>query len=245
MSNDTPPPVPHPRRPYVPGVYSYCDSWCDRCRFQDRCRVYSSRVRMEAALARGEDGRAAFLDDDNSEPVTPQPWHAILDEAAAQTPEEAATIQKRLEELDAMTDSDPLVAHALAYATESERLLPALRSTVASDLILATALDTSSWHDFLLYVKMTRAVGGQLDEDGDADDEPVQNDANGTAKLVRVLIRESRDAWEVLAQVGTPQHDEVARRMIATLEELDDLVDARFPHAMAFVRPGFDEEIAE
>jgi hypothetical protein len=73
----------------------------------------------------------------------------------------------------------------------------------------------------------------------------VQSDANGTAKLVRLLIRESRDAWEVLAQVGSSESDELARGMIARLEALDALVDVRFPRAMDFVRPGFDVEPQE
>ena len=25
----------------VPGIYNYCDRWCERCRFQSRCRLIS------------------------------------------------------------------------------------------------------------------------------------------------------------------------------------------------------------
>jgi hypothetical protein len=35
---------------FIVGVYSYCDSWCDRCAFTSRCRVFADQREMEAAL---------------------------------------------------------------------------------------------------------------------------------------------------------------------------------------------------
>jgi len=242
MDNDTPSPVPN-RGQYVPGVYNYCDAWCQRCRFQDRCQVFSTRSRMEAALAYGGDGHAAFGEDHADDRATPQPWRATFEDPGEPTPAQTAAFQARADQIDALTDADPMVIQARAYATDTEEALLGLRLNVAGDPILSTALDTISWHDFLLFVKMSRAVSSQLDNDNE--DDPVQSDANGTAKLVRLLIRESRDAWEVLAQVGSSESDELARGMIARLEALDALVDVRFPRAMDFVRPGFDVEPQE
>jgi hypothetical protein len=73
------------------------------------------------------------------------------------------------------------------------------------------------------------------------DEDGFSMDANGTAKLVRLLIRESREAWQVLMQPGHAIGDGVPARMIARLDALDEAVAARFPDAMAFVRPGLDE----
>jgi hypothetical protein len=194
---------------------------------------------MEAALATGVTDLASAVERDGD--LTPQPWHATFEDPGEPTPAEAAAYKAEADRIDALTENDVLVVQARAYATEAERLLPALRASIAGDPVLGAALDTISWHDFLLYVKMARAISGQLEQDDDEDEDPIQTDPNGTAKLVRLLLKESRDAWEVLAQVGPGDHDDLAHGMIERLEELDELVEARFPHAMEFIRPGFDE----
>ena len=35
---------------FIVGVYNYCDSWCDRCPFTSRCRVFADKCEMEATL---------------------------------------------------------------------------------------------------------------------------------------------------------------------------------------------------
>src|SRR5688500_8259735 len=41
---------------FISGVYNYCVRWCDKCRFNDRCRVYDSeRAMMERHEILGED----------------------------------------------------------------------------------------------------------------------------------------------------------------------------------------------
>src|SRR5688572_14637812 len=46
---------------FIVGVYNYCDSWCDRCAFTSRCRVFADMRKMEATL------------DPNLEPVVTAP----------------------------------------------------------------------------------------------------------------------------------------------------------------------------
>ncbi len=33
---------------YIPGIYNYCDRWCERCPFQHRCRVFAEESRLSA-----------------------------------------------------------------------------------------------------------------------------------------------------------------------------------------------------
>ena len=90
-------------------------------------------------------------------------------------------------------------------------------------------------------MKVRRALGGLLYPLFDNDEDPVQTDANGTAKLVRLMIAESREAWNVLLQsCGGIQPGRLAG-MIDRLTMLDAGLARRFPRAMEFVRPGFDE----
>jgi hypothetical protein len=41
---------------FIVGVFNYCDRWCEKCRFNDRCRVYDSeRAMRERHEILGED----------------------------------------------------------------------------------------------------------------------------------------------------------------------------------------------
>jgi hypothetical protein len=32
---------------FIPGVYNYCDRWCERCPFTGRCRVFADEAEHE------------------------------------------------------------------------------------------------------------------------------------------------------------------------------------------------------
>ena len=76
----------------------------------------------------------------------------------------------------------------------------------------------------------------------DEERKAIRSDGDGCAKLARLVIAESREAWEVLMQVGRATANGVPAKMVERLEALDDEIAASFPRAMQFVRPGFDEE---
>jgi hypothetical protein len=41
---------------FIAGIYNYCDRWCERCRFTDRCQVFEREQKQwERHLLRGED----------------------------------------------------------------------------------------------------------------------------------------------------------------------------------------------
>jgi hypothetical protein len=51
---------------FIAGIFNYCDRWCERCRFTDRCQVYEQEQRQwERHLLRGEDpdDPAVFIKD--------------------------------------------------------------------------------------------------------------------------------------------------------------------------------------
>jgi hypothetical protein len=104
------------------------------------------------------------------------------------------------------------------------------RSIEAVEVIEALCLRIAS--------KTHRAITGALDPDFDPAD--VQSDANGSAKLVRLLVAESSAAWKVLMEAGRARANGVPAKLVRMLEDLDVGIDVRFPDAMSFIRPGFD-----
>jgi hypothetical protein len=95
----------------------------------------------------------------------------------------------------------------------------------------------------MIGAKVSRAVSGVAiaRESGDPDDDRIQRDFNGSAKVALLGIAESRRAWTVLMAEGKATANGVPAQAVRMLDELDAGVRARFPRAMAFVRPGFDE----
>jgi hypothetical protein len=235
---------PQRRSRFIEGIYNYCDHWCERCRFQTRCRVYRDmQVHLEGDASRPDLPLDAD-DDDRREPPSPE-IQAWLEEIE-QTPSESE--MRRFEEQyareKAAVEAHPLTRAADDYADITRRLLTVLEDgTEGTDPVLSGAFDTIGRFNLTIAVKTRRAVGGLMHEDDLDHEEGVQTDANGTAKLVRLLIRESRDAWLALDRADIGAAEGIPRTLINRLDNLDHAMATAFPLAMAFVRAGFDDDV--
>ena len=136
---------------------------------------------------------------------------------------------------------DPLVVRAEEYTDLAWRVSRALAPVAAArgDESVIHAVGTIEWFSTRVSSKTYRAVVGQAEEREPA--QQVQTDFNGSAKTALLGIGESRHAWELLMKAGKATADGVPAQAVTLLDALDAAVRMRFPHAMAFVRPGFDE----
>ena len=93
--------------------------------------------------------------------------------------------------------------------------------------------------------KIYRAISSSyLDYDlSQVGDHPVQNDANGSAKIALLMIEESKTAWNIITDTPSVLDRGLTRDLMARLEAIERDMRRRYPNAMSFVRPGFDEEI--
>jgi hypothetical protein len=236
--------------PLVPGVHNYCDRWCERCRFKTRCIVAVMHQRIDAARARGQEVSESDVLDELIPPYdgSPRPWLDEIVEAANRPPTEAEQreTERREHELEQRLEADTLLLDAREYGLMAERISSALiaRLSGRGDAVVLSALEAIAWHALCISAKTYRAVSGELlDEIWDMeDDDPLQADHNGSAKIARLMAAESRECWAVLMQVGRAVADGVPMKMIERLDRLDRDLAIRFPRAMEFVRPGFDEE---
>jgi hypothetical protein len=244
-----------PNLKMIPGVYRYCDYWCERCRFQQRCRVFRTHQRFDAAIASGKSIEEAIQIQCDANDEEPPPMKAserleresfvrMLNEAISRqpTPDELQAVEEWERRRDQAWERHPLSVASGEYADLSRALLDALRALVVArgDPIVAAAIETIGRFAFTIVVKTRRAIVGAVSLDDDDDEAVARNDCNGSAKLVRLLIAESLEAWRVLLHAGCG--DGVPVRMIERLESLDAGVARAFPDAMAFVRPGLDED---
>jgi hypothetical protein len=229
----------------ISGIYNYCHHRCEQCAFTGRC--FSFREEQRAARVHSE--------------------HCLADQVSANLTSATALMEARCERqgidfekirreaqteaanaeherVDAVVDRDPLLEAALRYSKEAYDIVDPLNNLSrfhAWAPAVGAAINTIAWYSGLIPAKIGRALYSAANDDYPGDDDPVQNDWNGSAKVARLAIAESIDAWRTLFEAGDTPVDASIRRTADALEEVDRGLATRFPLAMEFVRPGFDE----
>lgn len=228
----------------IEGIYNYCNRRCDRCPFTARCHLFRDLREVARThpdrkpLERVHDGFQRTFD-------LLEAWceregidfdQLRLDAHS----EEVAAERRRIDE----TRQDPLVKLAESYTLAALKLIERLERSAPFHTRppdVHESVETITIYAIAVASKIHRALSGVGRGDNEFEESPTQNDWNGSAKVARLLVAESRAAWETLLDVGRAAADSPLRRMVSLLDEIDAGVSERFPRAMEFVRPGFDE----
>jgi hypothetical protein len=246
---------------FIPGVYNYCDRWCERCPFTSRCMNY--------ALSEDE------LNKPESKDITNQAFwdklHDIFQETLEMVKETAEEMGIDLNTIDReeyaeqdemvhkMVKDQPHTQAAHAYAdmvnkwfdsnqnllkNKAEDLLSLAHAEIPGNRIdedvlkIQDCLEIVRWYQHQIYIKLCRASSGMIRGELE-DDEYFPQDANGSAKVSIIGIERSIAAWGGLLHEFPEQETSILNVLVA-LKKLLRQVDAAFPDARAFIRPGFD-----
>jgi hypothetical protein len=236
----------------IPGIYNYCNRRCERCAFTRRCFHYletcraisvecEGRLSVGRVVARSLEGSVDMLQLVGRQlgvDLIDRPGGAVSGGVAAAEPEDPMDGPKT------GPMADPLIRIAREYALTTWPIIRALRPIllVRGEAVLLEAMATLESFSAGISAKVFRAVWSP--NKIDAPEDRVQNDANGSAKTARLMIGEAREAWRTLMETGQATSDSVPARLVRLLDQLDAGLQSRFPNAMAFVRPGFDTELA-
>ena len=223
----------------ISGIYNYCDGRCPRCSFTQRCLTY---LDSQELISEPESERS--LADTLADSL--QRTSEMLAEAARregvdlEAPDDDRTSPGIGEDLDRHRQ-DPLAVRSREYAQLAWRIAQAVEpiAKARDDGPLVEAVETIDWFSSKISSKIYRAICGQAEGWGEQDE--IQTDFNGSAKVALIGIGESRRAWGVLMEKGRATADGVPAQAVRMLEALDSEMRDRFPRAMEFVRPGFDE----
>lgn len=138
------------------------------------------------------------------------------------------------------------------------------------DITVADAVDVIRWYQIFIAVKTFWAISGsssfagqevedealsfdcfsdEAEDDEDVDYDAVlmrsaKIDSHGSAKVALVAIARSTAAWRSL-QISLPEKSDTIQPLLVSLDQLRRSLEARFPRAHEFIRPGFDEIITE
>lgn len=246
---------------FIPGIYNYCDRWCERCSFTSRC--------MNFALSE------EHFDDPQSRDINNKAFWDKLSEIFQVTLEMVKETAKEqgidLASLDFEQAADEReTTRNLAENHECARLAKVYSETVknwfdsaeelfekkADDLNLQARLelpksnpaqeadslknsvDVIRWYQYFIYVKLVRAIRGTFEETSEGLDE-IPEDTNGSAKVALISIDRSIAAWGQMHR-HFPEREGDILDILVHLDRLRRKTEAIIPDARAFVRPGFD-----
>jgi hypothetical protein len=233
---------------FISGIYNYCDRWCERCPQTSRC--------LNFALSEEE-----FADPEAGD-IKNEPLWKKLSEVFSDTLElvkEAAEehgidldavdtdpIEEELNRKEEMAEDHEICRAAKVYSylvgdwlTSNPSLFSASPAFAGEDMGLEEALEVIRWYQHFIYVKLMRAVGGELEEREEGID-AFPRDSEGSAKIALIGIDRSIGAWGTI-YAGDLLHDEKILRFVAYLDRLREEVEKTFPKARSFIRPGFDK----
>jgi hypothetical protein len=226
----------------IAGIYNYCDRRCERCPFTVRCLQFRERRRPDAAREDEPIAVTVARSLERSLDMLRIIGRRLGIELGNDADDGPGTQVGRIRVRDARATGDALVERARHYAATVSPIAAALMPIVVmrGDPDLVDAVETIQSSAATIPARILRAVWSTAAAAGDGGE--VQTDANGSAKSARLLVGEARRAWTVLLDRGQATADGVPARLVALLEEIDGGLAARFPRAMAFIRPGFDTE---
>lgn len=229
---------------YIDFISAYCDSWCERCTFTERCSSFA----VKSALGMCDGDESAALELALGPPRVPGGGkHKNLEERMADALGDFEPSQKELDAIGRELDErrqrvarHPAAEASLDYAVASTRWLRGYRhGEQPADPAVREPMAIISWDSHLIHVKIMRALDGrdEYPEGAPFEKSAVQSDWNGSAKVALLSIERSERACRAVAAATA---DEAAAALAGSLARLRVVVTKDFPEAMAFRRPGFD-----
>jgi hypothetical protein len=256
---------------FIPGVYNFCDRWCERCPLTARCRVFA----FEEQRKRGDDYFHAFwklFDDQVTHSLENWSDDVSDDESDSDdesfSPPELQTWNSAGEfELRATnplvslgTDYGDKVHKWLSQWEENEILSEQCRPQLAlpETIGLDEAFEILRWYVHQIGIKLDRAMREDRDLFGDIEETGEENvysddfrhalekarrqDRDGSAKIALIGIERSLGAWTILRDHFS-DHNQNILSFQRILARLRRMLDEQIPNARTFQRPGFDYEV--
>lgn len=252
----------------ISGIYNYCDRWCERCAFTDRCLTFA----MESNRHKKRGNAGAQRDIQNEEF-----WEEVeevfsdtislirqmaeadgIDLDSVDVSAEMAADEARFEEafrhdlaersmgyikqVDQWFEEAAPLFRAKGLELESMARMNVPGIDVEADAAaLQDLVEVIRWYQMFIHVKLQRAVHSHLSEMAEEDEEmrSYPRDSDGTAKVALVAMDRSIGAWGQLLKTF-PDRETETLELLVYLDRLRRATEQEFPRARQFVRPGLD-----
>ncbi|WP_294141037.1 hypothetical protein [uncultured Sanguibacteroides sp.] len=254
---------------FVPGIYNYCDRWCERCKFQSRCMSFTmgkklkerAKVDFDEELPEDDDvalSRLKSIFDSTYEvlrELAEEKGIAIEDIYRAENidkgfwGEDYEGLDDDDEEVTKRVEREDMICCNRIYEALADKCQESIYQKLDEEEEKGNGIKTKeidealveiSWYLDLIHAKMKRALYGFHIYADKINAKQEENDYNGSAKVALLAIEISYQAWSVLKN-KVPYFQQDIKRILVVLEQMLRDLERRFPDARNFCRPGFDQ----
>lgn len=232
---------------FIKGIYNYCDRWCERCPRTSQCSVFAIDSERAARPEERDRQNEAY-------------WRKVADIFAVTMDLLKESAERYGIDLDSLNEepltepcvrqdktarTHPCAVAAQEYATRAGLLLESLWESQlgegkrGSHAEAWDAREVIRWYQHMIFVKIARALRGQLDEGAEEYADAVE-DSLLSAKVALIAIDRSIAAWAGLRKQFRSHEDKIFE-MLVWLDRLRRAVEPVFPSARTRLRPGFED----
>lgn len=243
-------------RSFIPGIFNWCDRWCQRCGQTDKCRVFSQEE--EQKRNEPEKDWPEVLEDNFSETLQ------MLKKVAEELGFTLDTSREEAESILAVEEAQAILIHNHPLTVLAESYWKKGKAWIDSDLLMEKlenwkllfdskvmdakefesnlklveeAMSVVEWYLFFIPGKIKRSLHDQVDDFWDQFPDEERSDL-GSAKIAAIAVERSKGAWGIFLSFfpSDPQVKEI-------LDVLDNILRGIievFPNYSKFIRPGFE-----
>jgi len=252
------------KKKHIPGIYNYCDRWCDKCLFTSQCLLFSNESKIATfeilndRLPEAEEIMDELFDtgDDDKEN------NFDLDDYSDDDDDDFIFGESNEDDEEEDIDFDdekepPLLIEELAhqYFEQAHNLIKSIdekfnfSSTPKESITLPQikniyeSFETISWYHTFIYVKIKRASRSKKEflryKDEDSK-EFAKSDSDGTAKVAAISVNNSINALSRLPEY-LPDYGADLIKLSSLLQRIFSELVREFPDYVKFKRPGLDD----
>jgi hypothetical protein len=250
---------------HIPGIFNYCDRWCERCAFTSKCGSFAMDERLkEDGNANDRVNQQTFWERFNSimeqTNFSDNADDVLFDDLGIEDTEESLLSEESFDYEDnesEKTYENFLFKAAHSYSDEAGAWIKEYEKNILelagcdegkpisdrvgsiqfiNEDLHADAIEVVERYAFFITGKLARAISGYADE---FEEISVDSDANGSAKIALIAISRSITAWSIIRSIYKDDDGRTAV-LLGQLIYIRRAVEQLFPRAMEFIRPGFD-----
>ena len=227
----------------ISGIFNYCDRWCEKCTFTERCLVFQTEKYDEMQV--DDLSNQKFWDNISLNfevsmdilyemaAVNGVDLDALVD---AEIPAETAeNLISNLQKMAKALSLDCLLWSKNNRAYFNEILAHLSEKDVNALTQFSDALEIINWYSIMIGPKIRRASANKFFKT-----ETETRDSNGSAKVALIAIERSMMGFKVLYDALPEKRNEIID-FLARLTHVKKRTLSAYPNAMFFKRPGFDD----
>ena len=237
---------------FIPGIYNYCDRWCERCSITQHCHLFAD-LDKAGLFADEEDEDEDDTDELFSDNIRESInfFDEMEDESDFSTEDwDDEEEDRKRENMKETVNNHPLNKVSKEYGmsvhewsnnatifyeniSEGSNVSDSFENKTEAVEKIKDAFEVIMWYHFLINVKIQRALLGKL-EDEDAPHEFYIDDATGSAHVALIGIGRSLKAWQTIKN-HIPAFEMESILYTAILEELQESLLKEFPGCDTFI----------